>query len=54
MINFLKGIFGNKHEKDVKKYSLVVGEINKFYDEYHTLTNDALRNKTLEFRSRIK
>ncbi|MBK9568149.1 MAG: preprotein translocase subunit SecA [Saprospiraceae bacterium] len=54
MFNFLKNIFGNKHEKDVKLYSEVVKQTNLFYDSYQGLSNDALRNKTLEFRQRIK
>ncbi len=54
MFNFLKNIFGNKHEKDVKVYSEVVKQTNQFYDSYQNLSNDALRNKTLEFRQRIK
>ncbi|MBK9742933.1 MAG: preprotein translocase subunit SecA [Saprospiraceae bacterium] len=54
MFNFLKNIFGNKHEKDVKSYSAVVDKTNAFFNEYQALSNDQLRSKTLEFRSRIK
>jgi preprotein translocase subunit SecA len=53
MLNFLKNIFGNKHERDVKSYADVVDKTNQFYNEYQSLTNDELRNKTLEFRRRI-
>jgi preprotein translocase subunit SecA len=53
MFNFLKNIFGNKHEKDVKGYAPIVDQINAFYKQYSSLSNDQLRNKTLEFRSRI-
>ena len=54
MFNFIKNIFGNKHEKDVKGYAVVLDKTNAFYAEYQSLTNDQLRNKTLEFRERIK
>lgn len=54
MFNFLKNIFGSKHDKDVKGYSAIVDQTNAFYQEYQSLTNDELRNKTLEFRQRIK
>ena len=54
MFNFLKNIFGSKHERDVKSFSGVVEKTNSFYSEYQSLSNDQLRNKTLEFRQRIK
>lgn len=53
MFNFLKNIFGNKHDRDVKGYSDVVSQVNKFFGEYQRLSNDELRQKTLEFRQRI-
>ena len=53
MFNFFKNIFGNKHEKDVKGYSEIVNKTNAYFQEYQYLTNDQLRNKTIEFRSRI-
>jgi len=55
MIGFLSKIFGgSKSDKDVKRIQPVVAEVNKFYDQYQTLTNDQLRDKTQEFRSRIQ
>jgi preprotein translocase subunit SecA len=54
MLGFIKNIFGNKHEKDVKEYAKLVEATNAFYTEYNGLSHDALRNKTFEFRSRIK
>jgi preprotein translocase subunit SecA len=53
MFDFLKNIFTSKHEKEVKSYSHVVDKINQYFTEYQSLNNDELRNKTLEFRSRI-
>lgn len=49
----LQKIFGNKHEKDVKSYMPLVEEVNEYYATYSELTNDELRNKTLEFKDRI-
>ena len=54
MFNFIKNIFGNKHERDVKGYSEEVAKTNAYFAEYQSLSNDQLRNKTLEFRERIK
>ena len=54
MFNFLKKVFGTKQDRDVKEYSPIIDKINAYQDQYSELTNDQLRNKTLEFRSRIK
>src|ERR1035437_1582151 len=55
MAGLLSKLFGgNKSEKDVKKISPMVGEINQFFNQYQSLTNDELRNKTQEFKLRIK
>ena len=55
MAGLLSKLFGgNKSEKDVKKISPLVGEINNLFNQYQSLTNDELRNKTQEFKLRIK
>jgi preprotein translocase subunit SecA len=55
MMSLISKIFGgNKSEKDVKKITPLVGKINDFFAQYQQLSNDQLRNKTTEFRSRIK
>ncbi|MFZ1329379.1 MAG: preprotein translocase subunit SecA, partial [Chitinophagaceae bacterium] len=55
MLGFISKIFGSsKSEKDVKKIEPYVGKINQFFASYQSLTNDQLRNKTQEFRQRIK
>jgi preprotein translocase subunit SecA len=55
MIGFLSKLFGgSKSEKDVKRIQPIVTEINRYYQEYQSLTNDQLRNKTQEFRQRIQ
>jgi len=49
----LQKVFGNKHEKEFKAFKPKVDEINEHFSSYERLSNDDLRNKTLEFRSRI-
>ena len=55
MLGFISKIFGgSKSEKDVKKIEPYVGQINKHFTSYQSISNDQLRNKTQEFRQRIK
>ncbi len=53
MLNIFKKVFGTKQDRDVKEYSNRVDEINEYFTNYRALSNDQLRNKTLEFRQRI-
>jgi preprotein translocase subunit SecA len=52
--NILTKIFGSKHERDVKKIRPVVDQINAFFQEYESLTDEELKGKTAEFKQRIK
>jgi preprotein translocase subunit SecA len=45
---------GNKSEKDVQKILPIVNKINHHYEQFHALSNDELRNKTVEFKAKIK
>ncbi|HUR31963.1 MAG TPA: hypothetical protein VMZ69_11070, partial [Saprospiraceae bacterium] len=54
MFKLFTKIFGSKYERDVKAYAPNVEIINEFAAQFESLTNDELRNKTLEFRNRIK
>jgi preprotein translocase subunit SecA len=55
MLGFIQKIFGgSKSEKDVKKISPVIEKVNHHFTAYASLSNDQLRNKTQEFRQRIK
>jgi len=47
-------IFGSKHERDIKRISPLIGEINHYYQEYHELSDDELRFKTIEFKNSIQ
>ena len=50
----LSKIFGgNKYEKDIKLLDPIIGSINDHFSSYASLSNDALRHKTVEFRERI-
>ena len=54
MIGLLSKIFGGKKsDKDVLRIQPIVAEINRYFEEFSSLTNDELRNKTQEFRQRI-
>lgn len=53
MLNFFTKIFGTKFDRDVKKYAPVVEQVLVHYEEYKSLSNDDLRNKTHEFKARI-
>src|SRR5215475_10656701 len=55
MAGLFSSLFGgSKSEKDVKKITPLVVEINQHFAAYQSITNDQLRNKTVEFRERIK
>ncbi|HEX2532188.1 MAG TPA: preprotein translocase subunit SecA, partial [Chitinophagaceae bacterium] len=55
MIGFISKLFGgNKSEKDVKTILPVVAKINQHFAAFQSLSNDELRQKTAEFRQRIR
>lgn len=55
MFKLISGLFGgSKSEKDVKEIRPLVQKINEHFASYQALSNDALRSKTSEFKSRIK
>ena len=54
MLNLIKKIFGDKHEKDLKVLWPIVKEINDHYEQIKNLTNDELKNKTIEFKEKIQ
>ncbi len=55
MLGIISKIFGgNKSEKDVKKLMPQVELVKKRFAEFQSLTNDQLRNKTNDFKERIK
>src|SRR5579871_6916301 len=55
MLGILSKIFGgNKSEKDIKSIQPLVIQVNQHFASYQSLSNDQLRAKTVEFKSRIK
>src|SRR3990170_4779785 len=52
--NILTKIFGSKHERDVKKIKPIVEEINTFFEEYKSLSDEEIKGKTEEFKQRIR
>lgn len=53
MLKAIQKLFGTKYDRDVKTYSPIVTTINEFFESYSSLSNDELRDKTLDFRNRI-
>ncbi|HRT06268.1 MAG TPA: preprotein translocase subunit SecA [Kiritimatiellia bacterium] len=49
----LKAILGTKNERDLKKVRPFVGRINALEQELQSLSDDALKAKTAEFRARL-
>ena len=58
MANFIEklfgSIFGNKNDRERKALQPLVDEINSEYEKLKSLSNDELRHKTVEFKTRIK
>ena len=55
MLKFISKLFGgSKSEKDVQQIMPIIHKTNQFFQQYQSLTNDELRNKTVEFKARIQ
>ncbi|MFH0991879.1 MAG: preprotein translocase subunit SecA [bacterium] len=54
MLNFIKKFFKTKHEKDIEAILPLLPHIHSYFQEYQDLTDEALKGKTTEFRSKIK
>lgn len=52
--NLLKGIFGTKNDREIKRISKRVTEINALENEYEKLSDEGLKGKTKEFQNRLK
>lgn len=54
MLGFLAKLFGgSKSEKDIKSIEPIIVKINEHFQALQSLSNDDLRNKTVQFRSII-
>jgi len=53
-LTIFKKIFGDKHSKDVKKINPLVDEINEYCEKFKDLSEEELKGKTGEFKTKIK
>ena len=53
MFNWLSKLGGDASEREIKKIRPLIDEINALEAEYKALSDDALRDKTTEFRGRL-
>ena len=54
MANFLTRLFGSRNQRLLRQYSKVVTKINALEEELQGLSDEQLRAKTDEFKSRVK
>jgi len=53
MWDFIKKIVGTKNDREIKRIRPYVEEINKLEPEYQRLSDEHLKAKTDEFKSRL-
>ncbi len=53
MFGFLKKIFGTAQDRVLRKYWKIVAEVNRWDEQFKSLSDDTLRQKTQEFRDRL-
>jgi len=51
--NSFTKLFGSKSERDLKKYWPIVDDINEFGETLGTLSDEELKQKTVEFKAKI-
>ncbi len=49
----LKSVFGSKHDRDVKRVTPIVAEINQHFAGLNSLSDGELASRTAEFKARI-
>lgn len=49
----LKKIFGDKTSQDRKEYQPIIDQANQYFEQLSGVSDDQLRNKTLEFKAKI-
>jgi preprotein translocase subunit SecA len=50
---FLSMLFGSKQARDMRRILPIVDEINRWFEQYQSLSDEELRAKTDEFKSRL-
>ncbi len=53
-MSFLNKIFGDRYEKYIKTLEPIIAQIGSFSDNLKKLSDEQLKNKTQEFRDRLK
>ena len=51
--NFLKKIFGSRNDRLLKQYRVIVAKVNALEPAFKALSDEQLREKTVEFRGRL-
>src|SRR5437899_2781890 len=54
MFGFLKRIFGSAHDRLLSRYHKIVQEVNRWEQQFSSLSDDQVRAKTKEFRLRYQ
>lgn len=54
MFGFLKKLFGSAQDRQVRRYAKIVEQVNQWDEKFRSLSDEALRHKTGEFRERYK
>lgn len=54
MFRFLKKILGSSQERTLRKYRPLVAAVNAWEERFSSLSDDALQQKTIEFRERLQ
>ena len=54
MIKLIKKIFGTAQSRQIRKFQKTVQEVNKWDQNFQSLTDDQIRDKTNEFKKRYK
>jgi len=50
----LNRVFGTKQDREVKRLKPLVDRINEWYVSYERISDQEVKNKTLEFRKRME
>ena len=52
-MNLLKLLFGTKNQRDIKRLMPLVRKINALEEQYQQLSDEELKQKTVEFKARL-
>ena len=53
MIGIFKKLFGSRNDREIKKLQPMVGQINQHEQQFQSLSDEALRAKTAEWKGRL-